>query len=60
MSYLYQAYKIKKSLDNLGKSPVKENGEIDGKDSDSLVTSFNLLPFILVVLGIVGVAGKNV
>ncbi|CAJ1934719.1 unnamed protein product [Cylindrotheca closterium] len=56
-SYFYEVYKIKKSLDNLGKSPVKEDGEVDGKDSDKLVTKFNLLPFILVALGVVGVAG---
>jgi len=60
VSYLYEAYKIKKSLDNLGKSPVKEDGEIDGKDSDALVTSFRLLPFILVALGVVGVAGITI
>ncbi|KAL3933436.1 MAG: hypothetical protein SGBAC_010400 [Bacillariaceae sp.] len=56
-SYFYEAYKIKKSFDNLGKSPVTEDGEVDGKDSDSLVTNFNLLPFILVALGVIGVSG---
>lgn len=57
-SYLYEAYKIKQSLDSLGTSPVKEDGEIEGKDSDGLVTKFGLLPFLLIALGVVGVAGK--
>jgi hypothetical protein len=50
--------KIKQSLDSLGESPVSDDGEIKGDDTDSLVTSFKTLPFALAALAVVGIAGK--
>jgi hypothetical protein len=60
MSFLWTAMKLKRSLDSLGETPVSDDGEIKGDDTDSLVTKFKTLPFALAVLAVVGVAGKIV
>lgn len=50
---------IKKSLDKFGEPPVGEDGEIKGKDSDSVVSAFKIGYFALVILLMIASAGRG-
>eukprot|EP00980_Cylindrotheca_fusiformis_P000415 scaffold101_cov123-Cylindrotheca_fusiformis.AAC.18 len=55
-SLIWTAYQMKESITNVGETPVTDDGEIKGKDSDYLVTGFKTAPFALAVLGLVAIA----